>query len=98
VDLLRFRLYTGAPLYVDFKSVPYKDTDVLEWKRRLDRVQSWYATKDWGPGVQDEVTKEGITHVLTTTDRDIRGDGLERVYGDEFYRVYRLRPDTPPGR
>jgi hypothetical protein len=94
VDLLRFRLHTGAPLYVDFKSVPYKDADVLEWKRRLDRMQSWYAVKDWDRATRDAVTGEGITHVLATADRDLRGDGLERVYGDEFYRVYRLRKDA----
>ncbi len=35
IDLQRFRLYTGVPIYVDFKSIPYKDTDVLEWHDRL---------------------------------------------------------------
>src|SRR5206468_3706267 len=25
IDLQRFRLATGAPIYVDFKSIPYKD-------------------------------------------------------------------------
>jgi hypothetical protein len=43
VDLQRFRLYTGAAIFVDFKSIPYKDTDVLEWYARLRRNQQFYA-------------------------------------------------------
>lgn len=35
VDLQRFRLATGVPIFVDFKAIPYKDTDVLEWYKRL---------------------------------------------------------------
>ncbi len=33
--LLEFRLATGAPALVDFKAIPYRDVDVLEWRRRL---------------------------------------------------------------
>ena len=42
VDLQRFRLFTGVPIYVDFKSIPYKDTEVLEWFRRLKQCSEWY--------------------------------------------------------
>src|SRR5437763_16874913 len=34
-DFQRFRLHTEAPLFVDFKSVPYKDVEVLAWRDRL---------------------------------------------------------------
>ena len=33
VGLQRFRLHTGAPIFVDVKSIPYKDVDVIEWPR-----------------------------------------------------------------
>jgi hypothetical protein len=91
VDFLRFRLSTGAPIYVDFKSVPYKDVEVLEWYRRLELCQRWYAEKNWDR-VRDELVHEGISHVITTADRDTGTGGLERVYADEVYRVYRVRP------
>ncbi len=90
VDLQRFRLLTGAPIYVDFKSVPYKDTEVLEWRRRLDQCQRWYAAGDWGR-VRDELIREGVTHVVTTADRPITDGGYEQVYADDSYQVYRLR-------
>ncbi len=31
VKLQDFRLASGSPAYVDFKSIPYQDRDVLEW-------------------------------------------------------------------
>ena len=35
VDLQDFRLTTGAPLFVDYKSIPYQDAEVLEWYERV---------------------------------------------------------------
>ena len=93
MDLQRFRLVTGAPIYVDFKSVPYKDVEVLEWYRRVRLAEGWYAAKDW-ERVRDELVREGVTHVVTTADRDTGGAALERVYADEVYRVYRVRRDS----
>jgi Domain of unknown function (DUF6798) len=92
VDLQQFRLFTGAPLYVDFKSIPYKDVEVLEWYRRIRQVEDWYKQPTWGPQTRDELARAGITHVLVTADRHLAGPALEQVYADETYRVYRVRP------
>jgi hypothetical protein len=92
VDLQRFRLVTGTPIYVDFKSIPYKDTEVLEWFRRMRQCERWYERRNWSRGaVAAELAPAGITHILTTADRDLDGDGLERIYEDQFYRIYRVR-------
>ena len=92
VDLQRFRLATGAPIYVDFKSVPYGDAEVLEWLRRVRRVEAWYADPDWDrPGLRDELRQAGVTHVLVPRDRPVRGSFLEEVYADGAYVVYRVR-------
>jgi hypothetical protein len=91
VDLQQFRLYTGAPLYVDFKSIPYKDVEVLEWYRRIRQVEDWYKQPTWGPQIRDELAGAGITHVLATADRELSGPAVEQVYADETYRVYRVR-------
>ena len=91
VDLQRFRLYAGAAIYVDFKSIPYKDTDVLKWRRRLDRCQEWYAIKDWsGPALRQQLLDEGITHVVMPANRPPLGSGFEQEYADDYYRVYRI--------
>jgi hypothetical protein len=91
VDLQRFRLFTGARLYVDFKAIPYKDVDVLEWRRRLGKAEGWYARKDWNnPEVIRELREEEITHVLTTAGAPIAGDQFKEVYADDDYRIYRV--------
>ena len=35
LEMQRFRLATAAPILVDFKAIPYRDVDVLEWRRRI---------------------------------------------------------------
>jgi hypothetical protein len=37
-----FRMESGVPAFVDLKSIPYRDTDVLEWYRRLQLVNQFY--------------------------------------------------------
>jgi hypothetical protein len=93
-DLQRFRLFAGAPIFIDFKSVPYKDAEVLEWYRRVLKAQEWYAHKTWNSSaVRDELRKEGVTHVVMTADHSIDGNGYELVYADSIYRIYRLAPE-----
>jgi hypothetical protein len=64
VDLQRFRTYTGAALYVDFKSIPYKDEEVVEWWRRVNWSMHFYNGKANGLHWRDELIGEGITHIL----------------------------------
>jgi hypothetical protein len=91
VDLQQFRLFTGAPLYVDFKSIPYKDVEVLEWYRRIRQAEDWYRQTTWGPELRDELARAGVTLVLATADRELTGPALERIYADATYRIYRVR-------
>ena len=94
IDLQRFRINAGAPIYVDFKSIPYKDVEVLEWYRRAQWAQGMYKDRDWNrPGVHKQLMDEKVTHVVTTTDRPITSDALELTdFTDENYRLYRVRP------
>jgi hypothetical protein len=91
VDLQRFRLFTGAPIYVDYKSIPYKDVDVIEWRRRLGQTEKWYKAKDWSnPAMLKEMRDEGITHVVMPADGPELGAGFEEKFADDYYRVYRI--------
>jgi hypothetical protein len=92
VDLQRFRLATGAPIYIDYKAVPYAPAEVLEWHRRVANCERWYAQRDWdASGVIDEVIAAGITHVVAAADKVVTSRRLERVYADDSYRVYRVK-------
>jgi hypothetical protein len=96
-DLARFRLATRARLFVDFKAIPYKDTDVIEWHRRVSQVASWYATADWDSnGVLNEVIAEGITHVIVPIDKPVKSSRLELELETPKHRLYRVRPQPIP--
>ena len=92
VDLQQFRLFTGAPIYIDFKSIPYKDVEVLEWYRRVLWNHRLYEQRDWNKDeIATELARRKITHIVVAADRDISCDVLELVYADEHYRLYRLQ-------
>jgi hypothetical protein len=91
VDLQRFRLSTGAPIYVDFKAPPYAPAEVLEWHTRMSNVERWYKDRDWDTtGAWRKLRTAGITHVVTTADKDIKCPALTLVWSDENYRLYRV--------
>ena len=46
--LYEFRLDAGVPVYVDYKTHPYEDREVLEWRRRLREVTRLYARRSIG--------------------------------------------------
>lgn len=90
VDLLRFRLHTGAAIFIDFKSIPYKDTEVLEWRSRLTLAEHWYEKNAWDdPEIRAELARYGITHVVAAHPYRPRGR-LALEFSDSAYRVYRV--------
>lgn len=91
VDLQRFRLAGGVPIYIDFKAIPYADFEVLEWHRRVVQAQEWYKSAKWGEAVP-ELRAAGITHVVVPADKPIDDPYFEREYDDEHFRLYRLTP------
>ncbi len=92
VDLQQFRLFTGAPIYIDFKSIPYKDVEVLQWHQRVLWNHQLYERRDWNnEQIKDELKHRGITHVVAPADRDVRCELLQLVYADKYYRLYRVR-------
>jgi len=91
VDWQRFRLHTGARIYVDFKSVPYADTEVIEWLRRVKQCQTWYAG-NWDASVRDQLKREAITHIVAPADHPIPADYLEPIPDvSPAYRLYRVK-------
>jgi hypothetical protein len=99
VDLQRFRLLAEAPIYVDFKSVPYKDSDVLEWYRRMKLCQNWYQHKDQtDPTVLKGLGREGITHIVTKAGQALDTSSVQKIYEDKRYSIYRLRNWSTAGQ
>jgi hypothetical protein len=92
IELQGFRLKTGAPIFVDFKAIPYRDIDVIEWYRRLLGTLAVYEPKT-GPSEPKAVrARNRITHVLVPTAHPLRLPGATVLYEDQNYRLFRLMP------
>ena len=92
--LERFRLYTGAPVFVDRKSIPYKDVELVEWFSRSETV--WGLSRLNDPAlvcqaVTNVVGRYAVTHAML---RRAQVDGncaqMHPVYEDAEYGVYRV--------
>jgi hypothetical protein len=93
IDLQRFRIYTGAPIYVDFKSIPYKDEEVLEWYRRIRWCTTIYGDAGTpGANLRAELSAQGISHVVVPASGSNRFVELgQPLYRDEAYCIFQVR-------
>jgi hypothetical protein len=92
VKMQDFRLATGSPVFVDFKSIPYQNVEVLEWYRRERLADHFYKQPECSQ--LTALAREGITQlVLGSNLFSFHCQGMIRVYQDRYYRVYRLSPN-----
>jgi hypothetical protein len=90
LDMQDFRLVSGVPVYVEFKSIPYRDADVLEWERRIQLTDLFYKKGDCGS--LDKLAAKGITHVIATPKLyDWKCEEWEAQYQDSKYAIYKIR-------
>jgi hypothetical protein len=88
VKMQDFRLESGAPAFVDFKSIPYKDSDVLEWYRRVRLAERFYANGDCSL-LERLVREEGITHIVVEAGATQPScSGIEAIYQDGQYILW----------
>jgi hypothetical protein len=93
VDLQRFRLGAGAPIFVDFKSVPYKDVEVLAWRQRIGEAQQVQAQLCQGRPAEAlaQLRRLEATHLVLAAGQATPGGAAKKVYEDDYYLVYDLR-------
>ena len=86
-----FRLATGSPVFVEFKSIPYKDSDLIEWYRRITLNNRFYQDKDCMQ-LSSLIEKEGITHIVIESTSEFQGCPFLSVqYQDPNYMIYQVR-------
>ena len=93
VDLQGFRLATGAPIFIDFKSIPYKDVEILEWHSRLSlayEIQQELGRNDPEHAL-NWLASRGVTHVVRPAHAPLNSSRLEKVFEDTHYFLYRLK-------
>ena len=61
-----FRLYTGAPVFINWKSHPYQDFEVVEWYNRNQLAEKFYNSESpTACSVLQELSSNyQITHVV----------------------------------
>lgn len=90
VKMQDFRLESGAAAFIDFKSIPYKDVEVLEWYRRLRLADQFYKERDCTL-LGEMAIEYNLSHViLETSPPPPECEFLRRVYEDEHYALYRI--------
>ncbi len=93
LDMQDFRLETGASAYIEFKSIPYKDIEILEWYRRVGIAGRLYRApmKRTGCKILSDLYAEGVTNVVLPYDHTVQKcPNLVEQYVDENYQVYQL--------
>ncbi|MGD0173492.1 MAG: DUF6798 domain-containing protein [Anaerolineales bacterium] len=93
-----FRIETGAPVFVDVKSIPYRDTDIVEWYRRLMLVNDFYQPDaDRCAKAQVLAGEEDVyLFVIPAEMMPAACPAFKVVYGDADYTVVRILPEPIP--
>jgi hypothetical protein len=86
-----FRLETGAPVFVDFKSIPYSEDEVLEWHRRILLATEFYEAEEIDCKTLDRFEQEGISRiVLEYYRKPLSCISTQEIYQDLNYRIYQF--------
>lgn len=93
-----FRIETGAPVFVDVKSIPYRDTDLVEWYRRLMLVNDFYQPDaDRCARAQALAGEEDVYLFVIPAERmPAACPAFKVVYSDADYTVVRILPGPIP--
>jgi hypothetical protein len=91
-DMESFRLAAKVPIFVDYKSHPYKDTEVIEWFNRVVIAKDFYASSgDTACSILQSMSeKYGITHVISKYSVSNCGM-LNESYRDAHLVIYEVQ-------
>ena len=89
-----FRLATGSPVFIEFKSIPYRDTDVLEWYERIQKIERFYKENDCS--IAYELIEKGfVTRVVIPSGNAAQDcERLTTIYQDGNYGIFKLSEEN----
>jgi len=92
--MAEFRLRTGAPILVTFKSHPYKDVEVIEWQERVFATNDFY-NEPTCEKLNALSSRYGITHaVLESGQLDTACPRTQERYRDDSFHILELFPES----
>jgi hypothetical protein len=84
-----FRLSTGAAAYVDFKSSPYQAAEVIEWYRRLTRLNQFYSSPTCT--ALRSFQQENVTHLVLPKSTSLTCSFLTPEFETDSYLLNKLQ-------
>jgi hypothetical protein len=96
LNLGRFRLATGLPVFVDWKSFPYRSSEIIEWYDRVRLARAFFEAKNSTDAIVAWANIQNlarVTHVIVEGKTDhLRGIMQARFkFRDSKYVVYEMR-------
>jgi hypothetical protein len=90
IHLYDFRVTSGASTFVDRRTHPYKDIEVLEWQRRIRMAELIYAELDAAnyQNAREKLISNGITHFIVERNHYGCADHFDKVYEDEAHIIF----------
>ena len=88
-----FRIYTGVPIYINWKSHPYKDTELVEWYRRVQAASDFYEAN---PTTQCQMLADfhqqaAVTDVIfSNKTNSLACEFTQEIYREQNYAIYRI--------
>jgi len=95
-DMELFRMAAKVPILADFQSNPYKDADVVEWYKRVEIANTFYAAsgKQACEILRNLSNKYGITDVVFKSGASIPDCGfVYKEYQGADLSIYDLNVD-----
>ena len=94
-NLKQIRLNTELPIFVDWKSAPFKNDAVIEWYERIKLTNSFYGSSDYENQKRlfmNINNIEQITHILIKdNDKNFLFNDCEYIFKEKGYLFYDLR-------
>jgi len=91
-----FRLAAGMPVFIDWKSHPFRDEEVMEWHNRILLARAFYRAKTSDGAAQALAAIEAhaaITHIIVKAGQEYLFDAaqVEPLFKDDNYVLVKLR-------
>jgi hypothetical protein len=86
--------YTKSAVFIEDNAIPFRDYEIIEWKKRMDIANEIYSIKTVKKCNKIQSIKDNnlITHVISKQDNSFnRCKNLEPIYEDDFYHVYKVK-------
>jgi hypothetical protein len=86
-----FRLATGSPILADFKSIPYRRGEIIDWHDRV-RLLDWFYRDEINCGlIEDFIGEYGVTHMVLGPEQMGQScPEMQERYNDGFHAVYEI--------